>query len=62
MKAFNVWGRISFTINLNIEAENEEDAIIEAKERLTDFYHLDSHGSPHNPNETVDFKIYADNL
>ena len=37
---YNIEGKISFAVNLDIEAENEEKALEVAKGKLKDYYHL----------------------
>ena len=44
---YNVEGKISFAVNLDIEAENEEKALEIAKAQLKDYYHLDVRGADH---------------
>jgi hypothetical protein len=53
MREFEVYGRISFFVSLDIKANTEEEAMAEAKEQLSDFYHLDVRGADHDPNKVV---------
>lgn len=55
MKEFNITGNLSFGIDQNIKADNEEQALQLVKEKLIDRYDLKSYGSPHPPKSEVDF-------
>jgi hypothetical protein len=54
---YNVTGEVRFDFDFDIEAENEEQAREIAKERLEDYYRLDSHGAYHDPRD-VEVQIY----
>ena len=56
MREFEVYGRISFAVSLDIKANTEEEAMAEAKEKLSDYYHLDVHGADHDPAK-VDYDL-----
>lgn len=44
---YNIEGKVSFAVNLDIDADSEEKAIEIAKSQLKDYYHLDVHGADH---------------
>jgi len=56
MREFEVYGRISFEVKLDIKAKTEEEALALAKEELSDYYHLDVHGADHDPAK-VDYDL-----
>ena len=56
MREFEVFGRISFAVSLDIRAKTEEEAIAKAKEQLADYYHLDVNGAKHDP-DNVDYNL-----
>lgn len=45
---FNVYGKVIFDVDFDIEAEDEETAINLAKEKILDYYHLDVVNAYHN--------------
>jgi len=57
-KEFQVYGTITIQVELDIEANSEEEAIEKAKEQFTDDYNIDVHGYSHNPEE-VEIELTA---
>lgn len=55
---FNIYGKITFDVDFDIQAENEQEAIKKAIEQLKDYYRLDVKGAEHIT-ESVDIDIYA---
>jgi len=45
---YNIQGKVSFDVEFDIEANNEEEAIKLAKEIIMDNYCLNSNGDLHN--------------
>jgi predicted small metal-binding protein len=45
---FNIYGKITFDVDFDIQAENEEEAIKKAVDQLKDYYRLDVKGAEHN--------------
>lgn len=50
MAIYYVDGKITFDVELEIEANSEAEALKKAEERVKDFYHLNVHGADHDPN------------
>ena len=50
-KEFQVYGTITIHVELDINANSEEEAIEKAKEQLKDDYNLDVHGYSHTPGD-----------
>lgn len=62
---FEMYGKITIDIdNIEVDAENQEEALKKVKEILNNMYHLDVHGAYHNPNDGVkiemDFYFYEE--
>jgi hypothetical protein len=55
---FNIYGKITFDVDFDIKAENQEEAIKKAVDQLKDYYRLDVKGAEHII-ESVDIDIYA---
>ena len=49
MTKFQVSGKVSFYIEIDITTKSEENAIKKAIELIKDMYNLDAHGGYHNP-------------
>jgi hypothetical protein len=59
-KDFNISGKLTIQIDFDITAENEEQALREAREKIKDFYHLDNIGAPyHVPINGAEFDLDA---
>ena len=56
---FCIYGNINFNVEFDIEAENEEQALKAAKEKLMDYYHLNVVNAVHNT-KSVQVNINAD--
>jgi hypothetical protein len=56
---FYIYGNISFNVEFNVEAENEEQALKIAKDELIDYYHLDVVNAVHST-ESVQVNVNAD--
>lgn len=50
---FNIYGKISFSVDFDIEADNETEALAKATERIMDYYHLDVRNAYHTKNAVV---------
>lgn len=50
---FNIHGNITFSVDFDIEAGSEEEALEKAKEQLIDYYHLNVNGAKHRNNSVV---------
>ncbi len=50
-KEFQVYGTITIQVELDIEANSEEEAIEKAKEQFKDDYNLEVNGYHHVPGE-----------
>lgn len=46
-KTFNIWGRFEVEVAFDIDAKDEKEARIKAREMIRDAYHLDSIGGLH---------------
>ena len=57
-KEFQVYGTITIQVELDINANTEEEAIEKAKEQFKDDYNLDVSGYSHTPGEE-EFDINA---
>jgi hypothetical protein len=55
---YEVEGKISFTVSIDVEADSEEQAIALARADLEDYYHLDVLGAYHN-SDKVNFDLDA---
>ena len=55
---FNIYGKITFDVDFDIQAENVEDSKKKAVDQLKDFYRLDVKGADHNI-ESVNIDIDA---
>ena len=47
---YNIQGKITFNIDLDIEANSEEESLELAKEQLKDYYHLNVINAKHDVN------------
>lgn len=61
MPTYNIWGKVTFDVDFEIEAKNETEARKIAKERINDMYHLDSVGALHSP-KSVTHGWYTDDV
>jgi Zn/Cd-binding protein ZinT len=55
---FNIYGKITFEVDFDIKAENEQEAIKKSLEKLKDYYRLNVKGTDHNI-DTVEIDIDA---
>lgn len=55
---YNIYGTIEFTVDFDIEAESEEQALELAKKQLIDYYRLNVTGARHEK-ESVKIDIDA---
>jgi len=58
-KEFQVYGTITIQVELDINANSEEDAIEQAKEILKDDYNLNVIGYHHIPDEAAEIELTA---
>jgi|LakMenE18May11ns_1017448.scaffolds.fasta_scaffold8911469_1 hypothetical protein len=58
-KEFQVYGTITIQVELDINANSEEDAIEQAKEILKDDYNLNVIGYHHVPEDDVEIELTA---
>jgi hypothetical protein len=56
-KEFQVYGTITIQVELDINANSEEDAIEQAKEILKDDYNLNVIGYHHVPEDDVEIEL-----
>lgn len=56
---FQVYGKITINVELDIEAATEEEAIQKATESLKNDYNLDTIGYNHNPDTDVELDLNA---
>jgi hypothetical protein len=45
---FYIYGNVNFNVEFDVEAENEEQALEIAKDRLMDYYHLNVVNAVHS--------------
>jgi hypothetical protein len=45
---FNIYGKVTFNVDFDIEANDDETAMNIAKEKILDYYHLDVVNAYHN--------------
>lgn len=57
-KEFQVYGTITIQVELDINAESEDEAIKKAYEQFKDDYNLDVIGYSHNPDE-VEIELFV---
>lgn len=62
MKKFNVFGTVSFDIDMDLEAVNQIEANKKAKEMIDDMYHLGSYGAYHTPDDVEYRKLNVDEI
>jgi hypothetical protein len=56
---FQVYGKITINVELDIEAATEEEAVQKATESLKNDYNLDVIGYNHNPDTDVELDLTA---
>lgn len=55
---YNIQGKITFNVDLDIEANSEEESLELAKEQLKDYYHLNVINAKHDVN-SIKFNLYT---